>query len=98
MKATLITRFKQVTAAGDIIELVVWRLPSPLPASPHGYKYRAAFIIDGRRVIGFDNERGKGDHQHDASGQEWSYPFTPVEQLVEDFIAEVAAERIRRGR
>ena len=50
------------------------------------------FSLDGRRVIGYDNERGKGDHCH-LDGKEHPYKFTTVEQLVEDFIAAVAARR-----
>ena len=51
-----------------------------------------SYIVDGERVLGFDNERGKGDHCH-IGGREQPYRFTTVEQLVEDFIAAVAAAR-----
>jgi Family of unknown function (DUF6516) len=92
MKAELITRFKDVTPEGGVIELVVWRVSQPVPPSLHGYKYRAAYVLNGVRAVGFDNERGKGDHCHIA-GRERPYVFTTVEQLVEDFIAAVAAAR-----
>ncbi len=92
MHARLITRFKDVTAEGDIIELVVWRVPQPVPPTTHGFKYRAAYVVDGVRVVGFDNERGNGDHLH-QDGREQPYAFTSVEQLIEDFIAAVAARR-----
>ena len=92
MKATLITRFKDITPEGDVIELVVWRVPEPVPPSEHGFKYRAAYAVGGVRVVGFDNERGKGDHCH-LQGRERAYQFTSVEQLVEDFIAAVEAAR-----
>jgi Family of unknown function (DUF6516) len=92
MKAELITRFKDVTPEGGVIELVVWRVPQPVPPSSHGYKYRAAYVLNSVRAVGFDNERGKGDHCHIA-GRERPYAFTTVEQLVEDFIAAVAAAR-----
>ena len=75
-----------------MIELVVWRLPEPALSSGHGFKYRAAYAIDGGRVVGFDNERGKGDHCH-LRGAERSYTFVSVEQLIEDFIAAVDAAR-----
>jgi hypothetical protein len=48
--------------------------------------------VDGVRVIGFDNERGKGDHCH-LHGRELPYNFTTVDALVEDFIAAVDAAR-----
>jgi hypothetical protein len=92
MSAKLITRFKDVTADGAIIEWVVWQLPRPVPPSEHGFKYRAVYIVDGQRVVGFDNERGKGDHCH-LDGQEQPYEFRGVEQLVEDFIAAIDLRR-----
>jgi hypothetical protein len=92
MKARLITRFKDVTPQGGVIELVVWRVPEPVSPSEHTFKYGAAYAIDGVRVVGFDNERGKGDHCH-VHGVEQRYAFVSVEQLVEDFIAAVDAAR-----
>jgi Family of unknown function (DUF6516) len=94
MQAKLITRFKDVTPEGGVIELVVWRVPEPVPPSEHGFKYRAAYAIDGVRVVGFDNERGKGDHCH-IRGAERRYTFVSVDQLIEDFIAAVDAARGR---
>jgi hypothetical protein len=44
--------------------------------------------VEGRRAIGFDNERGKGDHRH-VEGAERPYAFVDVDRLVEDIIAEV---------
>lgn len=92
MPAQLITRFKNMTADGAILEVVVWKVPAPVPPTEHGYKYSAVYVVDGIRVVGFDNERGKGDHCH-LDGKEVPYTFTGVEQLIEDFIAAVAARR-----
>lgn len=92
MKAELITRFKSVADDGGVTELVVWRVPQPVSPSGHGYKYRAVYVVDGVRVIGFDNERGKGDHCH-LHGRELPYNFTTIDALVEDFIAAVDAAR-----
>jgi hypothetical protein len=92
MRAELITRFKDITPDGGVIEWVVWRVPQPVPPSAHGFKYRAVYVRAGVRIVGFDNERGKGDHCH-LDGQEQPYHFTNVAQLVEDFIAAVAAAR-----
>jgi hypothetical protein len=72
--------------------MVVWRVPAPVPPTEHGFKYRAVYAKDGVRIVGFDNERGKGDHSH-LDGQEMPYTFTGVDQLGEDFIAAVAARR-----
>lgn len=90
--AELVTRFKNLTADGGVIELVVWRLPAPVPPSTHGFKYRAVYVLDGVRIVGFDNERGKGDHCH-LDGRELPYRFESVERLVDDFISAVQARR-----
>jgi len=92
MLAQLITRFKDITAEGAILELVIWKVPEPVPPTDHGYKYRAVYVVDGIRIVGFDNERGKGDHCH-LDGKEVPYTFQGVDQLIEDFIAAVAARR-----
>ncbi len=94
MQAELITRFKDITAEGGVIELVIWRVPQPVPPTTHGFKYRAVYAVGGVRLVGFDNERGKGDHCH-LAGRQRPYHFTTVEQLVEDFIAAVSAARSR---
>ncbi|HSM22671.1 MAG TPA: DUF6516 family protein [Rubrivivax sp.] len=91
-QAELITRFKDITPEGGVIELVVWRVPQSVPPTSHGFKYRAAYAVGGVRVVGFDNERGKGDHCH-IGGRERPCVFTTVEQLVEDFISAVASAR-----
>lgn len=88
MDATLITRFKDVAEDGSLVEMVIWRLPAPLPPSRHDYKYRLVYIVDGQHIIGYDNERGKGDHMH-LAGEKFPYHFISLERLVEDFIAEV---------
>ncbi len=94
MQAELITRFEDITPEGGVIELVIWRVPQPVPPTTHGFKYRAIYSVGGVRLVGFDNERGKGDHCH-LAGRQRPYHFTTVEQLVEDFIAAVSAARSR---
>jgi len=42
--------------------------------------------------VRYDNERGKGDHRHDGD-QETSYSFISVEQLIQNFKADI--ERLR---
>jgi hypothetical protein len=88
MKAEKLLHEKRVLRDGAIVEMVIWKLPTPVLGSDHAYKYRLFFGRDGRRIVCFDNERGKGDHCH-LDGEEKPYPFTSVEQLRNDFLAEV---------
>jgi hypothetical protein len=88
MNAELITRFRDIAADGSGIEMVVWKVPESVPPSDHDYKYRLVFLAGGIRVVGFDNERGKGDHLH-LGDVELPYRFVDVETLIKDFIAEV---------
>ena len=94
MAAERILEFKDVTPEGDIIEMVIWRVPISVPPAAHVFKYRLAFVRAGRRIIGFDNERGKGDHFH-VDGREYPYAFVGLERLIEDFIAEIDKCRMR---
>jgi hypothetical protein len=88
MKAELITRFRDIAEDGSGIEMLVWRVPEPVPPSEHGYKYRLVYLEGGQRMVGFDNERGKGDHVHVAGGER-PYVFVDVEKLIDDFVSEV---------
>ena len=91
MKAQRVFYKKQQYAEG-IVEMVVWQLPKPEPDRPHGYKYRLVFIQDGVRVIGYDNERGKGDHRHYGDREE-PYRFVDVATLIQDFLNDVRKHR-----
>lgn len=83
----MLTHKKERNADGHITELKAWIVPVTDHA-PHGLKYSAVYIVNGIRVIGYDNERGKGDHRHYA-GVEKPYVFTSMAQLVTDFKADV---------
>ncbi len=75
--------------------MVLWKLPRPTVDHPHGLKYRFYYgSADGRCLVRYDNERGKGDHRH-APGAEEPYEFKSVETLVADFLRDIAG--IRRG-
>lgn len=90
-KAILIQKDKQVLTTGEIVERVVWFVPSPVPPCDHDFKYRLVLTRNGVRVLGYDNERGKGDHRH-HHGNETPYQFTSIERLIADFEADVARE------
>lgn len=92
MKAHLAFHDKQVLADGSIVEMKIWQLPEPLPGSEHLLKYSLFYGRPGQRRVGYDNERGKGDHRH-FRGREEAYAFSTPEQLIEDFLADVSHER-----
>jgi len=79
---------------GGIVEMVLWRAPSPVPPSAHDLKYSLFYGRAGVREVGYDNERGKGAHRH-FQAAETEYAFTTVEHLIEDFWSDV---RTVRGR
>ena len=91
-KAELVHREKSGLPDGAIVEMVIWRLPEPMPGSGHPYTYRLFYGRAGERIVGFDNERGKGDHCH-LDGVEFNYAFTTVENLMQDFPTEVRKRR-----
>ena len=74
--------------AGGIIEIVVWWVPAPVPPGDHPFKYRLVFARDGRRVVGYDNERGKGDHRH-IGRKELRHEFVDEDKLLQDFWQDV---------
>lgn len=72
--------------------MVLWHVPVPVPPSVHRLKYSLFHGCPGVREVGYDNERGKGDHLH-LRGTESAYAFTTVEPLMADFWADVRALR-----
>ena len=92
VKAELLRRQKSVLLDGAILELVIWRVPQPVEGCVHGYKYRLYCGRNGERIVGYDNERPKGDHRH-VNGVETPYAFTTVEDLTRDFLADVERAR-----
>lgn len=88
MKAVLAFHDKQVLPDGAIVEMKIWQVPQPVPGSAHALKYSLFYGRPGERIVGYDNERGKGDHRH-VEGQEECYAFTTPGQLIADFLADV---------
>lgn len=74
-------------------DIVLWLLSQPLPASPHPFKYRLAYVRRGECVLRYDNEAGKGDHRH-TRARESAYGFESPDKLIHDFLRDV--RRIHR--
>jgi hypothetical protein len=92
MKAGLLLHQRIDYDDGAIVEMALWRVPSPVPPSIHDLKYPLFYGRPGVREVGYDNERGKGDHRH-FQGAEMAYPFSSVERLMADFRSDVRALR-----
>ena len=84
MKAQLILQTRRILSENSFAEVVVWQVPQPVMGSPHTFKYRLAFVVDGVCVLRYDNEVGKGDHKH-LGAVEIPYVFTSPAQLLADF-------------
>ena len=92
MKAIRLFHDKTSLPDGSIVEMSIWRLPKTDPERPHGLKYRLFFGRAGERFVGYDNERGKGDHKHLGLHEE-PYRFVSPRQLMDDFMRDVKGSR-----
>jgi len=91
-KAILIMDRKLILADGAIIQIKVWRLPEVSRERPHGLKYSLFYGRHGERIVGYDNETGKGDHRHYRDREE-TYTFHSLARLIADFEGDVQKER-----
>jgi hypothetical protein len=96
MKAKRVFYDKAVLPDGEIVEMVIWQLPEASPERPHGLKYSLFYGFDGERIVGYDNELGKGDHKH-LGPNEVPYRFVSAEKLVADFLADVERAKNERN-
>lgn len=92
MKAELLVDERVHDPDGSFTEIVIWRVPRRVAPSKHDYKYRMVYIVEGKRVLGYDNERGKGDHKH-RGHDERPIDFISLRKLLEAVAAEVESIR-----
>lgn len=97
MKAVLLLKQKLTDEDGDILELVIWKVPIGT-RNPKGVHYRLAFIPQGhaRPTLLYDNHYPKGPHKH-INGVESAYAFVDLHRLIEDFQYDVAHWKKSRG-
>ena len=88
MKATRAFYDRGEYPGGAIVEMTIWMVAKAVPDSEHAFKYSLFYGYPGRRLVGYDNERGKGDHRH-IDDREERYVFSSVERLVADFLSDV---------
>lgn len=92
MAAKLIVRERVLYDDGYLVEILIWQVPKPVPPTDHSFKYSLFYGREGERIVGYDNERGKGDHRH-YKKVEKPYVFSTIAALLDDFLRDVAAER-----
>ena len=97
MRASALMHRRVVLAPDAFVEVTIWRLPQPVPASAHPFKYRLAYVVAGECELRYDNERGKGDHRH-VGGVTRPYVFSTPDQLIADFNADIARWNHEHGR
>jgi hypothetical protein len=88
MRAQLVRHDKVTDERGNTLEIKIWKLSRPSRDKPHAYRYSLAYIADGKRVVGYDNGEGKGDHRH-YKGREELYQFSSIDKLLDDFYEDV---------
>ncbi len=88
MSAELLLNARHAISEDAFVEMVVWRLPKRASSGRHGFKYRFALVADGRCVLRYDNELGKGDHKH-LGDKQVPYIFTSLQTLLDDFWSDV---------
>jgi hypothetical protein len=89
--AILIEDRKLLLDSGSIVQIKIWQLPQATKERPHGLKYSLFYGRRGERVVGYDNEAGKGDHRRYREREE-PYRFTTYQNLLADFWADVRKE------
>lgn len=92
MKATRAFYDRGEYPDGAIVEMTIWIVPEPVRGSAHTFKYSLFYGYPGERLVGYDNERGKGDHRHIRDRQA-RYEFSSVETLLADFLSDVRRMR-----
>ena len=96
MTSRIIQRDSETRPDGVRVEMVVWAVEPPVAGSGHGYKYRLYAGSDGKTLVRYDNEVGKGDHKHEGAAEvEVPYRFVSMERTIRDFLDDVA--RLTKG-
>ncbi|MFI5351169.1 MAG: DUF6516 family protein [Elusimicrobiota bacterium] len=92
--ARLLFHKKREYQNGEIVEWKAWEVPRSA-ARPEGFKYSMVYIdVGGRRILGYDNAEGKGDHRH-VGDEETPFAFEGLDLLLVKFLDEVGRLRGR---
>ena len=66
----LIKHEKITDELGNTVEIKMWKIPQSGKRNQHTFKYSLVYIVNGKRVIGYDNAERKGDHRHYGNKEE----------------------------
>lgn len=94
MKAQLVHYSKDIDKDGNTVEMTIWKVPVTQD-KPYGFKYSLVYIVNGERVVGYDNSESKGDHRH-IRDKELLYKFRGIRQLLKDFYRDI--KNIKEGK
>jgi len=83
MAKPIINKRREVTAKGNIIVIVAWRVEKT-KFCPEGIKYSFAFLHNNYRLIAFDNFNNEGHHKHYLGNKE-NINFISLKKIAEDF-------------
>ena len=86
-KGNLIVHRRVIESDGSLVEIKVWQVPKN-PRQPHGFKYSLVYIVEGQRILGYDNAHGR-DHRH-IREKGYPYTFRSPGALIEDFLRDLA--------
>ena len=90
MKARLLLDTKTVLSDGRIIQRKIWHLPEKNDDYVHGFKYSLYCGLNGKTIVRYDNEKGKGDHRHIGPYEtEMPYSFVSLAKLLTDFAKDI---------
>lgn len=89
--AELIMRTRVQITKGSFYEVKIWKVPKS-EFFKEGVKYSMVIIKNGKRIMGYDNERGKSHHKH-IGGSEIPYEYNGLETLLSDFEKDVQEYR-----
>ena len=88
MDAELVVDRLEVLRDDAFQQLVIWKVPTPVRGSAHGFKYRLALVVNDTCVMRYDNEAGKGDHKH-FDEEHVPFDFVDLDGLLSEFDADV---------
>lgn len=87
MNSSLLFSDKRITLENDIIEIKIWKVPKN-ENFKEGIKYSLVYIHKFKRILGYDNERGKEHHEH-RFDKEKKIKFTTWNNLLIKFRKEI---------